>query len=249
MRTVLITGAGRNIGRQLAESFAADGHRVVLNARSHAAVEAAAEAIRAAGGRALAHAADVRDRAAVQRMVQRASDEFGGVDVLVNAAVVRVHASIAEMTPEQWRAPLDVVLDGAFNCVQACLPHMVDQGWGRIINLGGITGQTGAPNRIGVVTAKSGLMGFTKALALEVAADGVTANVVSPGAIDTDRGEHTSGGDRDLVRQHYAQMAARIPVGRLGTMRDVVAACRYLAAEDAGYVTGQTLAVSGGRVM
>lgn len=249
MRTVLITGAGRNIGLHLAETFAADGHRVVLNARSRDAIETAAEAIRRHGGHALAHATDVRDRTAVRRMVARATEEFGGVDVLVNAAVVRVHASVAEMTAEQWRAPLDVVLDGAFNCVQACLPHMVAQGWGRIINLGGITGQTGAPNRLGVVTAKSGLMGFTKALALEVAANGITANVVSPGAIDTDRGEHTSGGDQELVQQHYAQAAARIPVGRMGTMRDVAAACRYLAADDAGFVTGQTLAVSGGRVM
>lgn len=246
MRTALITGAGRNIGRHLAESFAANGYAVVVNARSEDAINEVAAGIQQAGGQALAVAADVREADQVSAMVDRASDTYGGVDVLINCAVVRVTMPIEETSLENWQLPLQVVLDGAFNTSKAVLGYMREQAWGRIINIGGVSGQRGSKDRIGTVTAKSGLLGFTKALARETASQGITVNAVSPGLIGTDRGAHTSVGDPDEVAQHYEKRKADIPVGRMGRLEEVAAGCLYLASDDAGYVTGQTLSINGG---
>lgn len=249
MKTVLVTGAGRNIGKHLAERFAEHGYNVAVNARSEDSVASVAEGIRARGGSAMAVPADVRDRDQVRAAVSRVDEAFGGVDVLVNCAVIRVMMPIEEMDLAMWRLPLEVVLDGAFNCSQAVLPHMRERGWGRIVNIGGVSGQLGSKNRVGVVTAKSGIMGFSKALAREVATQGITVNTVSPGLIATERGEHTSVGDAAEVAAHYEKRQDDIPVGRMGELRDVSAACLYLVSDDAGYVTGQTLSVSGGLFM
>lgn len=249
MRTVLITGAGRNIGRHLAESFAAAGYAAVVNAHSSDAITEVAEGIEGSGGRALAIPADVRDPAQVEEMVEQATATFGGVDVLINCAVVRVTMPIEETSLEHWRLPQDVVLDGAFNCSKAVLGQMRERSWGRIINMAGVSGQRGSMHRIGTVTAKSGLLGFTKALARETASQGITVNAVSPGLIGTERGDHTSVGDPEEVAAHYAKRATEIPVGRMGRLEEVAAACAYLASDEAAYVTGQTLSVNGGLYM
>ena len=249
MRTVLVTGAGRNIGLAIGEAFARSGHQVVLNARSADVVEAAAAAIVADGGRAVGVAGDVSDRGSVQRVVSAATEAFGQVDVLVHCATVRVHRSFLEMSDEDWRAPFAVGLDGAFYCTQAVLPGMIEAGWGRIVNIAGVTGQTGAANRAGVVAAKAGLIGLTKALAREFATTGVTVNAISPGLIDTARGAWTSLGDQAATAEHYGKRVQQLPVGRMGRLEEVTPAAEYLAGDDAGFVTGQTLNVNGGLYM
>jgi NAD(P)-dependent dehydrogenase (short-subunit alcohol dehydrogenase family) len=246
MRTVLVTGAGRNIGLAVAQRFARSGDRVVLNARSAETVEAAAEAIVAAGGKAIGAGGDVANRSDVDRVLAQAQEAFGTVDVLVHCAAVRVHRGFLEMSEEDWRAPIDVGLDGAFHCTQACLPGMVDKGWGRVVYIAGVTGQTGAANRAGVVATKAGMIGLTRALALEFAATGVTVNAVSPGLIDTARGAWTSLGDQGVAAEHYAQRVRQLPVGRMGRLDEVTSAIGYLASDDAGFVTGQTINVNGG---
>ena len=246
-KTVLVTGSGRNIGRDVALRFAREGFRVVLNARGAEQIEAVAEEIRGAGGTALAVAADVSDARQVADMVERAAAELGGIDILVNNAVVRVQKPMLEMSDDEWRLVIDVALGGAFNCSRAVLPHMVEQRWGRIINMAGMSGQRGAANRVGVVSAKSGLIGMTKALAMEFAAQGITVNAVSPGLIDTERGEWTAIGDPSL--QSYDRGAEGIPVGRRGLMSEIAATCLFLCTDGAAFITGQTISVNGGSYM
>jgi NAD(P)-dependent dehydrogenase (short-subunit alcohol dehydrogenase family) len=249
MRTVLVTGAGRNIGLAVAERFAAGGDRVVLNARSGGDVEAAARRIADAGGQAIGVAGDVAREADVRAVVAEAEQAFGPVDVLVHCAAVRVQRAFLEMTEEEWRTPFTVGLDGAFHCLQAVLPGMVERGWGRVVQIAGVTGQTGAAKRASVVANKAGMIGLTRALALEFATTGVTLNAVSPGMIDTDRGAWTSTGDQEAVAAHYAERAKQLPVGRKGRLDEVTAAVAYLASDEAGFVTGQTLNVNGGMYM
>ncbi|MDD9206745.1 SDR family oxidoreductase [Georgenia sp. 10Sc9-8] len=246
MRTILVTGAGRNIGLAVARRFAASGNRVVLNARSSDAVEDAARDIIKDGGQALGVSGDVARTEDVRQVVSAAEQEFGAVDVLVHCAAVRVQRAFLEMSSEDWRVPLSVGLDGAFHCAQAVLPGMVDRGWGRIVNIAGVTGQTGAAKRASVVAAKAGMIGLTRALAHEFARTGVTVNAVSPGMIETARGSWTSLGDQDASAEHYAQRAKQLPVGRMGRLDEVTAAVAYLVSDEAGFVTGQTLNVNGG---
>jgi 3-oxoacyl-[acyl-carrier protein] reductase len=246
MRTVLVTGAGRNIGLAVARAFAAAGDQVVLNARSADTVEKAAAEIVADGGRAVGIAGDVSRQQDVRALVAGTEEAFGPVNVLVHCAAIRVHREFLDMSVDEWRIPIAVGLEGAFHCAQAVLPTMVERGWGRIINIAGVTGQTGAARRASVVTTKSGLIGLTKALALEFAATGVTVNALSPGLIDTERGAWTSLGDQHATTDHYAKRSKQIPVQRMGRLEEVTAACRYLASDDAGFVTGQTLNVNGG---
>jgi NAD(P)-dependent dehydrogenase (short-subunit alcohol dehydrogenase family) len=246
-RTALITGSSRNIGRALAVTLAENGYDIVLNARSGDALEAVADEIRRCGQRALACPADVRDQAAVADMIARAERELGGVDVLVNNAVLRAHAPVEDLSLEEWQLTIDVVLTGAFLCSQAALPGMRRRRWGRIVNMAGVAGQKGAPNRAGVASAKAGLIGLTKALAHEVAAEGVTVNAISPGMIDTDRRRMTDA--NPLAAEHYERETADTPVGRMGSTDEVAAACLYLCSDGGSYVTGQTLSVNGGLYM
>lgn len=246
MKTILVTGAGRNIGLAVAQRFAAAGERVVMNARSGDVVEDAAKALVAEGGQAIGVAGDVSRVEDVRDVVAAAEREFGPVDVLVHCAAVRVQRAFLEMSEEDWRAPMAVGLDGAFHCAQAVLPGMVNRGWGRIVSIAGVTGQTGAAKRAGVVATKAGMIGLTRALALEFARTGVTVNAVSPGMIDTARGSWTSLGDQDASAEHYAERVKKLPVGRMGRLDEVTAAVAYLASDEAGFVTGQTLNVNGG---
>ncbi len=199
------------------------------------------------GGEALDVPADVRDPVAVDGMVEQVEEALGGVDVLINNAVVRSHGSLETLSPEDWEQVLGVVLLGAVYCTGSALPGMKRRGWGRVVNMAGVSGQKGASNRSALVSAKSGLIGFTKAAALEVAGEGITVNAVSPGLIATER----SGGlgDPAAAEEHYRTEAQQVPVGRLGSPEEVAAACRYLCSEEAGFVTGQVLGVNGGLYM
>lgn len=240
-RVAIVTGAGRNIGRAIALDLAEAGAAVVVNARSNRTeAEAVAREIERAGGRALAHLADVTDAAAVAGMVEAAAAAFGRIDILVNNAAVRRETPFAAMAAAEWRAILAIVLDGAFNCAKACLPHLQRSDAGAIVNIGGLTGHTGARDRAHVVTAKAGLAGFTRALAHDLAEHGITVNCVSPGMIDTKRG-----GSSAPDQPHHHQ-TRRPLLGRLGAPADIAAAVRYLAGPRGRYVTGQTIHVNGG---
>jgi NAD(P)-dependent dehydrogenase (short-subunit alcohol dehydrogenase family) len=244
MHVALVTGSTRTIGKAIALRLAADGAGVVVNSRDEAATDAVAEEIRAAGRTAIGHACDVTDRAAVRAMTDAVTAELGPIDILVNNAVIRCHAPIEETSSEDWRRTLSVVLDGAFHCSQAVLPGMRDRGWGRVVNLAGVSGQSGGVNCVAVATAKSGIIGLTRSVAMEFAADGITCNAISPGPIDTAR--DAPRGQAGLAEAHHAKQGARVPVGRLGRPEDVAAMCAHLCSDEAGFITGQTVGINGG---
>ncbi|MBM3521425.1 MAG: SDR family oxidoreductase [Alphaproteobacteria bacterium] len=239
-RTALVTGAGRNIGRAIALELAAAGAALVLNTRQDPAEVGAVKAeIEAAGGKAVVAVADVTEPAAVEAMARLAGSTFGGLDILVNNAAIRREAPLDAIDLAQWRAITAVILDGAFICVKACLGLLRASRAGAIINIGGLTGHTGAAGRPHVVAAKAGLAGLTRALAHDLAPDGITVNCVVPGLIDTVRKPSSS------VAPAHARTHKSL-TGAKGASQDVAAAVHYLAGPGARYVTGQSLHVNGG---
>jgi 3-oxoacyl-[acyl-carrier protein] reductase len=237
-RVALVTGAGRNIGRGIALALAQGGAAVVVNARSNLKeAEGVAGEIERAGGKALAVTADVADAAAVDRMVAAAA-RFGGIDILVNNAAVRAEQPLEQMTLADWRAVTSIILDGAFNCVKACLPYLKRSGTGVIVNIGGLSAHTGAARRPHVVTAKAGLIGFTRALAHELAEHKIRVNTVTPGLMSAPRPAGQP------VPQHHSLVHAL--AGRRGEPADIAAAVRFLCGPGASFITGQNIQVNGG---
>ncbi len=237
-KVALVTGGSRNIGRAIAHHLSDQGAGVVVNAVSDQnAADTVVSEIEAKGGRAISCLADVTDPPAVGAMVARAVEELGGLDILVLNASSRGQIPFLEMTHEQWRRVIDISLDGAFFCAQACLPHMQSKGWGRIVSLGGISWHIGINTRVHNLVSKSGLAGFTRGLAAEFAKDGITVNCVSPGMIDTVR--PSSAG----AQPNHKTGA---PVDRLGTVDEVASMVAYLCLPAAAYVTGQIMHVNGG---
>ena len=239
-RVALVTGSGRNIGRAITLALARAGVDVVVHARtSRDEVDAVAAEARALGVRAVTFLADVRDSAAIEQMVADVRRALGPIDILVNSAAIRPESPFEEITPEQWREVFSIVVDGAYVCTRAVIGGMLEQRRGTIVNIIGLTGQAGAPQRAHVVSAKAALIGFTKALALEYGERGITVNGVSPGLIASPRTGPSAG--------EPAHRASRVlPVGRNGRPDEVAALCCYLASEEARYITGQILAVNGG---
>ena len=242
-KVALVTGGARNIGRAISRALAAGGAAVMVNARSsRAQAEQTVALIQSAGGRAALHIADISYAGAVAAMLEAAVDEFGRLDMLVNNAALRAETPFEEMKRDEWRRILSNTLDGAFLCAQACLPHMVRAGGGSIVNIGGMTAHKGATGRAHVVTAKAGLTGMTRALALELAPHGITVNCVVPGTIETLRGL-PGAPERPAHRQGLP------PVGRRGAPDEVASAVRFLCGPGARYITGQSLHVNGGGYM
>ena len=202
-------------------------------------VESVAQEARALGVSALPLLADVSDKGQVDAMIAAALQEFGHLDILVSNAAIRPHKPFLEVTLEDWRQVLGVILDGSFLCSQAVLPSMLDRGFGRIIYITGSGAMRGSPHRAHVSAAKMGLVGLARGLATDLGQHNITVNVASPGRIDT---------TRDLTWYPGENMrdSAGIPMNRLGEPRDIAAACLFLASDDGGYITGQTLNVNGG---
>jgi 3-oxoacyl-[acyl-carrier protein] reductase len=235
----IVTGAGRNIGRAIALTLAESGASIVVNARSNRGeADAVAREIEANGGKALVHIGNVADPSAVQAMADAALRQFGRLDILVNNAALRREKPFADMDYAEWREILDVTLDGTFHCVKACLPALRESGAGTIVNIGGLSAHTGASNRAHVVTAKAGIVGFTRALAHDLAQDDITVNCVVPGLIGTPRPN-----DKPEPAHHLTHQTIS---GQRGRPEDVAAAVRFLCGTSARYITGQAIHANGG---
>ena len=238
-KVAIVTGAGRNIGRAIALALADGGASVLVATRTNRAeAEAVVRDIETAGSKGLVHLADVADAKAVQSMTDAALLRFGRIDFLVNNAALRREKSFDAMTHVEWRQIMDVTLDGAFHCVKACLPALRKSGAGAVINIGGLSAHTGARDRAHVVTAKAGIVGFTRALAHDLAADNITVNCVVPGLIGTPRAKNAPEPAHHLTHGTIS--------GERGRPDDVAAAVRYLCSPAARYVTGQSIHVNGG---
>jgi 3-oxoacyl-[acyl-carrier protein] reductase len=237
-RVALVTGASRGIGRAIAMRLAAEGATVAAAARGENAASTV-EAMRSAGGQAEAVALDVTDAGAIDAVVAGLLARHGRIDILVNNAGITRDTLLLRMKRDDWDAVIQTNLTAAFACAQAVIKPMVKQRAGRIINITSVVGQSGNAGQVNYAASKAGLIGLTKALALEVASRNITVNAVAPGLIDTDM-------TRAIADGAHEDWAAKIPLKRLGTPEDVAAAVRFLASDEASYITGHVLAVNGG---
>lgn len=240
-RVAVVTGAARNIGRAIALELAGAGATVVVNARS--SIDEAASVVReieAAGGRSALELADVSTPEGAQALMDAAVRRFGRIDLLVNNAALRREVPFDELDWTQWREVMAVILDGAYLCARAALPHLRAAGAGAIVNIGGMSAHAGSSGRAHVIAAKAGLVGLTRALAYDLAPDGITVNCVVPGLIDTQRGG--AAGIREPA--HHAQRTTLL--GRRGQPAEVAALVGFLCSDKARYVTGQVIHANGG---
>ncbi|MHB9287316.1 beta-ketoacyl-ACP reductase [Halobacteriales archaeon Cl-PHB] len=239
-QTCLVTGSSRGIGRGIATDFAKHGADVVVNYRSsEAEAQAVVEEIEAEGGNAIAVQADVADMAEVQAMAEEIHDEFGRLDVLVNNAGITIDKKFEHMTREDWETVMQVNLGGVFNCTKTFFEDVRDSEGGRLINISSVVGQQGNIGQANYATTKSGLFGFTRTLALELAHENSTANCVAPGFVETDMLEHVP----DRVRE---KILRNIPLDRFAEVEDIVGIVRFVASKESSYMTGQILGVNGG---
>jgi len=245
-RIALVTGAARNIGRAIAVALAQGGADVAVHTRSaRADAEETARQITALGRRAVVLTGDLADPVQADDAVAQAVAALGGLDIVVNNAALRREGEILTIDYAAWREIMGVTLDAAFLTTRAAMPHIIARaghGGGRIINIGGMTGHSGAHERVHVVTAKAGIVGFTKALACDLAQYAITSNCVVPGMIDTVRG-----GSNPAKAAHHADR--KIPMGRRGRPEEVAGMVRYLCGPTATFVTGQAIHVNGGTYM
>ncbi len=241
-RTALVTGAARGIGRGIAEAFANEGAAVAVTDRDEAAAREVVEGIESRGGRAFALRLDVTDPGEAERAVRSTLEELGAIDVLVNNAGIDTTAKLIDMPLAQWQQMIDVNLTSVFVVTRAVMPGMVEQGRGRIINISSQLALKGGDTMVHYCAAKAGVLGFTRALALEGAPHGITVNAICPGPIETDL-------LRALPDEWLAAKKAELPLGRFGRVEEIAPTAVLLASDGGAYYTGSTLNVSGGDVM
>ena len=244
-RVAIVTGGGSGIGLAISERLVADGNAVAIFDRDGASAEAAADKITASGGTAIGVTVDVTDRAGIDQGVAEVRQRLGRPTVLVNSAGMDGFDPFLKISAEKWARILAVNLTGTFDCCQAVVPDMIEEGWGRIVNISSSSAHSGQPLMTHYVAAKAGVIGFTKALALELGPQGITVNTIPPGFIDTPmlRGSEAKGRLGEGVEHH----ASLTPVRRVGKPEDIAAACSFLVADEASYITGQVIGVNGGR--
>jgi 3-oxoacyl-[acyl-carrier protein] reductase len=241
-RVALVTGASQGIGRACAEALAEAGAQIALASRDLERLGAVADKIQDRGKKTLSLSLDVSSPESVKAAVAKTLDTWGKIEILVNNAGITRDNLIMRMKPEDWEAVLRTNLNGAYHCIQAVINGMVRQRYGRIINIASVVAQAGNPGQANYVASKAGLIGLTKAVATEVASRNITVNAVSPGFIATPMTEKLP----EAVRQKILSM---IPLGRMGTDREVAYAVRFLASEEAAYITGHVLSINGGMYM
>jgi 3-oxoacyl-[acyl-carrier protein] reductase len=238
-KVALVTGSGRNIGRSIALSLAREGVDVVVNARTNREdAKAVADEVRGLGRKSLPLLADVGNRTELEQLLETALAEFGRLDIVVNNASVRPNKAFTEMSYDDWRGVLATDLDSAFITSRAAVPGMVERGWGRIINLGGLQAHQGRHGGAHISAAKVGLVGFTRALSTELGPQGIRVNCVVPGMIDTSR--------EGASTPRTGNRLADIPAGRMGHTDDIASLCTFLCTDAADYISGQTIHVNGG---
>jgi 3-oxoacyl-[acyl-carrier protein] reductase len=239
-KVALVTGGARNIGRAISLELAAAGAAVAVNTRrSVEDGEQVVQEIRKGGGQAELYVADIGDAAAAKSMVKNALERFGRIDYLILNASVRTERPFLELGYEEWRTPLTITLDGAFYLTQGCLPSMLENGGGAIVTLGGMVSLSGAAKRVHGSVAKHGLVGLTRGIAREFAGQGIRANCIAPGTMDTVRAAGRAVRTDDDT----------IPIRRKGAPEEIATAVRFLCGPGASYITGQTLHVNGGKMM
>lgn len=240
-RVAIVTGAGSGIGRACAVQLAGDGADLSVWDLNGDGAKETVETIEKAGGRAMACVGDAADAGQIAAFVERTRSELGPITILVNNAGITAFTGFRDIDEKAWDRMIRVNLKGPFLCTQAVIGDMLDAGWGRIINISSSSAQTGAPGMAHYAASKGGVIGFTKALAIEYAPRGITVNNIPPGSVVTPMLE-ASPVDIETASQI-------VPMKRLGKPEDIAAACSYLASEAANYVTGQTISVNGGRYL
>lgn len=241
-RIAVVTGAGRGIGKSIAELLASKGHHVICISRSEASCGAVADAINAGGGSAESLALDVADKAAVKQACDRLLEKHGHIDILVNNAGITRDGLLFRMSDDEWDAVIDTNLSSCFSFIKHLARPMTRKRWGRIINMASVIGLTGNAGQANYAAAKAGMIGLTKSLAKEFAARNVTVNAVAPGFIATDM-------TAELNEKQQEAIVGIIPMKRMGESADIASITAFLASEEAGYITGQVFTVDGGMVM
>jgi NAD(P)-dependent dehydrogenase (short-subunit alcohol dehydrogenase family) len=243
-RTAIVTGGASGIGLAISERLAADGVAVAIFDLNGDAAEETAAKIGASGGTAIGVTVDVTDRVQIDAGVEQVRAHLGRPTILVNNAGLQGFDRFLSIDADTWNRVLEVNLTGTFNCCQAVVPDMIDEGWGRIVNISSSSAQGGQPMMTHYVAAKAGVIGFTKALALELGPKGITVNTIPPGFIDTPM---LRASERQGFLGNPEDAVKRTPVRRMGRPDDIAAACAFLVRDEASYITGQVIGVNGGR--
>ena len=241
-KVAIVTGSAQGIGRAIALNLAQGGARIVLTDMRESKLDEVVKEIEAQGGKAIRYVVDVTDREAVQKVVDQVLEAWGKIDILVNNAGITRDNLVLRMKVDDWHAVLKTNLDGAFYCIQATLPGMVRQRYGRIVSIASVVAQAGNVGQANYISSKAGIIGLTKAVAAEVARRNITVNAVAPGFIATSMTEN-------LPPEIKEKMLSIIPIGRMGTDNEIAAGVRFLVSEEARYITGHVLNINGGMFM